>query len=97
MRSVQIPQPVSQYLALRWRELSADQKQEVAKSIIEVSSHYQNREGLNTPWKNHELAYLFYFFPLNLARGCGLFESLKDLLPSAHENSFDLGAGLGNL
>lgn len=99
MRVTSIPREVDELLEREWRLLSENEKANLAESIVTLSNHFQDPSGLLTPWERAELemAYRFYFFPLNLARGVSLFQSLEGLLTKPLKNLYDIGAGLGNL
>ena len=97
MRISKVPYKVDQFLEKKWNLFAEKEKNEISKQIIQMSHHYQNPEGLETPWQDFSRAYLFYFFPLNLARGSALFQSFEKHFSWTHDHLFDVGAGIGNL
>lgn len=99
MRKTQLPEKLDSFLKNEWLKISSSERKDLAEEILALSRHFQEPSGLQTPWHREatKKAYLFYFFPLNIARGRALFESLKPVLSQAFTHLFDLGAGLGNL
>lgn len=99
MRLARVPSSVNQLLEKEWLSFSEEKKEELAKAIMALSDHFQDASGLLTPWEEDQFkqAYRFYFFPLNLARGMSLFQSLEPLLSEPLRNLYDIGSGFGNL
>ncbi len=99
MRHAIIPEEINRSLESEWSHLSDQKKSILAEAIVKMSNHFQDKEGLLTPWNESdmEMAYRFYFFPLNLARGYALFETLRGLITEPLTHLFDIGAGFGNL
>lgn len=77
---------------------SLNKPADLAKSVLELSSFYQ--EGARqTPWNSPaaQAAYLSYFFPLNYIRHLKVLDEQKEFLSSQSQMPFfDFGFGLGS-
>lgn len=98
MRVATIPQKLSSHLESEWNKLSESEKNQCAKSVQELSQFFQTSGGPLTPWEEPRFlnAYLFYFFPLNLARAGMVLTSCPTEWMEGIENVVDMGSGLGN-
>ncbi len=83
--------------ALKSIGFSFDQPQKLAKAILRLSDHYQQKSQ-QTPWDNNELlaASIAYYLPLNYIRNCKVFDEAQKRgfsLDATHH--LDFGVGLG--
>ncbi len=94
-----IPPELSHWIEQKLNSLgwSFKKNKQLAKVILEVSTHFQNSDS-KTPWdsKDKMAAYLTYFFPLNYIRTLKVIDEALDFnLLDSVEHVVDFGCGPG--